>query len=66
MIITLNDKPHELPEGASLADFVAGLGLADGGVAVAIEGSVVPRADWPSTRLADGQKLILIHAVSGG
>ncbi len=66
MIITLNDVPHELAEGTSLADFLDGLSTPATGIAIAIEGRVVPRADWSATRLVDGQKLILIHAVSGG
>ena len=36
------------------------------GVAVAVDGEVVPRADWPATALADGARVEVLTAVQGG
>jgi len=36
------------------------------GVAVAVDGEVVPRGDWPGTALRDGQRVEVLHAVQGG
>jgi sulfur carrier protein len=66
MNIILNDKPYEVAEGVSLAFFVESLGLKPQGIAVAINDEVVPKDRWTETFLTDHQKIILIHAVSGG
>lgn len=66
MTVKLNDKPHEVAEGTTLAGLVEGLGLQPQGVAVAIDYVVVPKEMWPETVLSDGMELMLIHAVSGG
>jgi sulfur carrier protein len=36
------------------------------GVAVAINGAVVPRAAWPSTRLSAGDQIEIVRARQGG
>ncbi len=36
------------------------------GVAVAINGTVVPRAAWPSTRLSAGDQVEIVRARQGG
>ncbi|MDR1672014.1 MAG: sulfur carrier protein ThiS [Bacteroidales bacterium] len=66
MNIILNDKPYEAAEGVSLASFVESLGLKPQGIAVAINGEVVPKDQWAETFLFDRQEIMLIHAVSGG
>ena len=35
-------------------------------MAVALDGEVVPRGEWASTELRDGQELEVLHAVQGG
>jgi sulfur carrier protein len=66
--VTLNGAARELPEGATVATMVASLHNAPEGrgVAVAVEGEVVPRAQWPSTELHDGAKVEVVVAVQGG
>ena len=36
------------------------------GVAVAVDGEVVPRRDWDATPLVDGARIELVGAVQGG
>lgn len=36
------------------------------GVAVAVDGRVVPRADWDDTPLTEGTRVELVGAVQGG
>jgi sulfur carrier protein len=36
------------------------------GVAVAVDGEVVPRAGWADTRLTDGARIEVLTAVQGG
>ncbi len=68
MKIELNGKPRELPAGATLADAVRESGAADEarGVAVALDGEVVPRGEWASTPLADGRRVEVLAAIQGG
>ena len=42
-------------------------GAPDGrGVAVAVDGEVVPRGEWATTEVRDGQQVEVLHAVQGG
>lgn len=65
MQIIVNDKPVDFL-GATVADLVAQLGLPLMGVAVAIGMDIVPRAEWADRRLAEGDKVMIIKAASGG
>ncbi len=66
--VTVNGELRELPAGATVASVIASLHNApDGrGVAVAVEGEVVPRAQWPTTELRDGTAIEVVVAVQGG
>jgi sulfur carrier protein len=64
--VKLNGEPHELPGGASLAQAVAELTAAAGGVAAAVNGDVVPRGSWAATPLRDGDQVEVVTAVQGG
>jgi thiazole synthase len=68
MKVELNGEPRELSAGASLAEAVAESGVApDGrGVAVAVDGEVVPRRRWDEIVLAEGQKVEVLAAIQGG
>lgn len=46
MIIRINDKDYDAPEGATVADVAAAYGIAPKGVAVAVNGSVVAPSQW--------------------
>ena len=68
MIVELNGAHSELPDGATVADAVKAIGV-DGqtrGVAVAVEGEVVRKADWHKTRLEERQTIEVVRAVQGG
>ena len=71
MKVVLNGEPRELDEGATVRTAVAALavgGAAAGGrgLAVALDGEVVPRGSWEETQLREGQRLEVVHAVQGG
>jgi thiazole synthase len=68
MRIMLNGNPKQLDETATLADAVtlAGAGLDRRGLAAAIDGEVVPRSEWASTRLSDGAEVEVVTAIQGG
>ena len=68
MRIELNGSGLELPDGATLEEAVRASGARpDGrGVAVALDGEVVPRSEWTATALREGQKLEVLAAIQGG
>jgi sulfur carrier protein len=68
MMIELNGRPTEVPAGATVADAVAEVG-AEGesrGVAVAVDGEVVRRAEWEKRKLQSDQSVEVVRAVQGG
>jgi sulfur carrier protein len=68
MIVALNGRQAELPDGATVADAVKEAG-ADGesrGVAVAVDGEVVRRTEWGTTKLRRDQTVEVVRAVQGG
>ncbi len=68
MRIELNGAPRELPDGATLDLAVRESGAGEGGrgVAVALDGEVVPRGEWAATPLHDGQAVEVLAAIQGG
>lgn len=66
MHIQLNGETLELPEGASVADLIARLELTGRRVAVERNLDIVPRSQYGSTVLADGDRLEVVHAIGGG
>lgn len=66
--VTLNGTSSELPSGSTVADALAVLGIApdQSGVAVAVGDTIVRRADWARTRLADGDAVEVVTAAQGG
>lgn len=53
---------------ATLADLLAGRGVTEAtrGVAVALNGAVVPRRRWPDTALSTGDFLDIVRPIQGG
>jgi sulfur carrier protein len=64
--VTLNGEPRELPPGATVEMAVRELGADGRGLAVALDGEVIPRAEWASTEVREGQQLEVLRAVQGG
>jgi sulfur carrier protein len=67
-MITVNGDPTELPVGACIADVLDALGVEPGrrGVAIALDGEVVPRGEWATTRLPADARIEVVQAVQGG
>ena len=65
--VTLNGERRELHEPATIEVAVHAAGAPDGrGVAVALDGEVVPRGEWATTEVREGQQVEILHAVQGG
>lgn len=55
-----------MPDEADLAAVLAEFRAAPEGVAVALDGSVVPRASWSATAVRPGAVVEVVTAVQGG
>jgi sulfur carrier protein len=66
MDIVINGAARQVAEDMSLERAVALISRAAGGVAAAVNGEVVRRSSWPSTRLAAGDHIEVLTAVQGG
>jgi thiazole synthase len=68
MRIELNGRLHELPDGATIDAAVRATraGKDARGVAVALDGEVVPRGEWGTTALREGQAVEVLAAIQGG
>ncbi len=72
-MITVNGSERLVADGISVRELIAELGAgteslsADArGVAVAVDGDVVPRSAWEHTRLRAGGAVEVLVAVQGG
>ncbi|MFE0253143.1 sulfur carrier protein ThiS [Streptomyces sp. NPDC059010] len=66
MNISLNGERREVAPGTALDAAVQMLTAAPSGVAAALNETVVPRGQWPSTSLSEGDRVEVLTAVQGG
>ena len=66
MTITINGAEHGVEADSSLVTILDAYGVAEKGVAVAVDGAVVPRASWRDTIVPDGATVEVLTAVQGG
>jgi sulfur carrier protein len=68
MRVVLNGERRDLGDGATVREAVTATGApSEGrGVAVALDGEVVPRKQWDEVPLHEGQRVEVVQAVQGG
>ncbi|MEU6357530.1 sulfur carrier protein ThiS [Streptomyces sp. NPDC047072] len=66
MNISVNGEPRQFAPGTALDTVVRALTPAPSGVAAALNETVVPRAQWSATALAEGDRVEVLTAVQGG
>ena len=66
MTLQINGEPRDCPDGLTVAALVAQLGMKADRVAVELNLEIVPRTNWETTVLKDGDKLEIVHFVGGG
>ena len=66
--ITVNGEARAAPGGGTVAALLMEMGvpLDRRGVAVAVNGEVVPRDRWSAARLDEGDRVDLVRPVQGG
>ena len=65
MKLIINGQEQNLAS-ATLAQLIEQLGMKQDRVAVELNRNIVPRDQWPETRLAEGDQLEIVHFVGGG
>jgi sulfur carrier protein len=66
MDIVINGAQRQVADDMSLERAVSLVSAAASGIAAAVNGEVVRRASWPSTRLTAGDEIEVLTAVQGG
>jgi sulfur carrier protein len=67
MNIFLNQQSTDIPDQCSLQQLLTQvLNIPPGGLAVAVDQTVIPQSDWANCLLSPGDKVMLIRATQGG
>ncbi|MCX2453501.1 sulfur carrier protein ThiS [Pedobacter sp. PLR] len=67
MEITVNQQNYPISETCSVAQLLAEvLQIPVQGIAVAINQTIISKAEWPERLLRDGDRLTVIKATQGG
>lgn len=64
--VVVNGEPCVVPASTTLNGLVALVGIERRGVAIAVDGQVVPRSKWPDSALANGARVEIVTAAAGG
>lgn len=66
MQVVINGTSREITENTTLQQVLDEYGVPERGVAVAVDGTVVPRTSWPTTTLRPDTGIEVLTAVQGG
>ncbi|WP_225848387.1 sulfur carrier protein ThiS [Streptomyces sp. HPF1205] len=64
--VQVNGESRAFDPPTALGDIVACLTSSPSGVAAALNETVVPRGQWPTTEVRDGDRVEVLTAVQGG
>jgi sulfur carrier protein len=65
--ITVNDEIREVSEDCDLGEALSHLGFSStNGCAVALNEEVIPRENWVSRKLVNGDRILIVQATQGG
>ena len=65
-MIRVNGEDSAVAAGTTIAALLEQLEAPDRGVAVAVDGEVVPRAHWDTFELAEDARVEVLSAMQGG
>lgn len=66
MELIVNGTGRTLPDGVTVAEVVRIVTDRERGLAVAVNGEVVPRGGWAASVLRDGDRVEVLSATQGG
>ncbi len=65
MEIILNGDPRSIEQSCTIESLIVSLEL-DGKFAIEINKIIIPRSEYPSTRLRAGDDIEIVNAIGGG
>ena len=66
MQVQLNGEATQLEDDLSVSQLIEHLGLAGRRIAVEVNEAIVPKSVHAETRLAEGDRVEVVHAIGGG
>lgn len=66
MQVTINAETKELPEACSVAQMIELLSLQNKRLAVEINKELVPRSEFASHQIQEGDEIEIVQAIGGG
>jgi sulfur carrier protein len=66
MNVTINGERREIPEGMSITALLDHLNMTRERVALERNLEILPRAQWNSTQVREGDAFEIVHFVGGG
>jgi len=66
MKLHINGEARDFASPLSLSSLIEQLGMKQDRVAVELNRNIVPREQWATTSLTDGDRLEIVHFVGGG
>ena len=66
MQVQVNRVWRELPDGVTVLELLEKIGIAEPGIAVALDGEVVRRGQWSEVMVQKGSTVEILTAVQGG
>jgi len=67
VVINVNDANREVGPASTVLALLCEMGLAERpGIAVAVNGALVPRSTWKSQELCEADRVIVLRATAGG
>jgi len=64
--IVINDQARQVASELNLQQIISLFELPEMGCVVAINNNIVPRSEWASTVLSQGDRISLFQAIAGG
>lgn len=66
MQIFINDTPTQCPDQSTISEILSRQNIQPTNIAIAVNDTVIPKAQWDKTVLTDGSNMMIIKAVQGG
>lgn len=66
MEVKINDRSVSINEDTTIAEVLTASGIDAKGIAIAINGTVLPKRDYAVRHLNDGDSIMIIKAFYGG
>jgi sulfur carrier protein len=66
MNLIVNGERKEVAGGSTVSDLVKEMETPPSGVAVALNGDVVPKGEWGKVQLTEGDRVEVLSAIGGG